>query len=137
MFQLPWCCIGDFNEIVKLEEMKGRLTRPNRQMRGFRSALDDCGLVDLQFRGFPLTWCNNRDPPFTTWVRLDRAIATMQWLHRFPMALVEHIDVSKSDHKCLWLDCTPPATTRTKQRPFRFEKTWMADGGSKETIKKA
>ena len=47
MFKLLWCCIGDFNEIVKLEEMKGRISRPDRQMRGFRSALNDYGLVDL------------------------------------------------------------------------------------------
>uniref|UniRef100_A0A2N9G6C8 Uncharacterized protein n=1 Tax=Fagus sylvatica TaxID=28930 RepID=A0A2N9G6C8_FAGSY len=83
MFKLPWCCIGDFNEIVKLEEMKGRLARPDCQMRRFRSALDDCGLVDLRYRGFPFTWCNNRDPPFTTWVRLDRAVANIGWPFRF------------------------------------------------------
>uniref|UniRef100_A0A2N9EK22 CCHC-type domain-containing protein n=1 Tax=Fagus sylvatica TaxID=28930 RepID=A0A2N9EK22_FAGSY len=136
-FQLPWCCIGDFNEILKLEEMKGRFARPDRQMRGFRSALDDCGLVDLRYRGFPFTWCNNRDPPFTTWVRLDRAVANMEWLHRFPMAQVEHIDVSKSDHKCLWLSCLPPVITRSKRRPFRFEEIWMTDGGCEETITKA
>uniref|UniRef100_A0A2N9GYK3 Reverse transcriptase domain-containing protein n=1 Tax=Fagus sylvatica TaxID=28930 RepID=A0A2N9GYK3_FAGSY len=136
-FQLPWCCIGDFNEILKLEEMKGRFARPDRQMRGFRSALDDCGLVDLRYRGFPFTWCNNRDPPFTTWVRLDRAVANMEWLHRFPMAQVEHIDVSKSDHKCLWLSCLPPVVTRSKRRPFRFEEIWMTDGGCEETIMKA
>ena len=135
--QLPWCCIGDFNEIVKLEEMKGRLARPDRQMRSFRSALDDCGLVDLRYRGFPFTWCNNRDPPFTTWVRLDRAVANIYWLHQFPMARVEHLDVSKSDHKCLWLKCSPSANTRGKRRPFRFEESWMTDVGCETTIKKA
>ena len=135
--QLPWCCIGDFNEIVKLEEMKGRLARPDRQMRSFRSALDDCGLVDLRYRGFPFTWCNNRDPPFTTWVRLDRAVANIYWLHQFPMARVEHLDVSKSDHKCLWLNCSPSANTRGKRRPFRFEESWMTDVGCETTIKKA
>jgi hypothetical protein len=137
MFQLPWCCIGDFNEIVKLEEMKGRLARPERQMRGFRNALDDCGLVDLRYRGFPYTWCNNRDPPYTTWVRLDRAVANLDWLHRFPKALVEHVEVAKSDHKCLWLQGSPPVYSRTKRRPFRFEETWMIDEGCETTIKTA
>ena len=137
MFQLPWCCIRDFNEIVKLEEMKGRHSRPNRQMRGFRSALDDCGLVGLRFRGFPFTWSNNRDPPFTTWVCLDRAVATMDWLQLFPMAMVEHMDVVKSDHKSLWLNCTPPATARPKHKPFRFEEAWLTDEGCEETIRKA
>uniref|UniRef100_A0A2N9I5D1 Reverse transcriptase domain-containing protein n=1 Tax=Fagus sylvatica TaxID=28930 RepID=A0A2N9I5D1_FAGSY len=137
MFHLPWCCIGDFNEIVKLEEMKGRIPRSDRQMRGFRSALDDCGLMDLRFRGFPYTWCNNRDPPATTWVRLDRAVATIDWLQRFPMSMVEHIDVAKSDHKCIWLDCSPRMIARPKRRPFRFEEAWMADGRCEEVIKQA
>ena len=137
MFQLLWCCIDDFNEIVKLEEMKGRLARSDCQMRGFRSTLDDCGLVDLRFWGFPFTWCNNRNPPFTTWVRLDRVVATMDWLHLFPMALVKHMDVAKSDYKCLWLNCTPLATARPKRRPFRFEEAWMTDVGCEEIVMKA
>ena len=66
LFQLPWYCLGDFNEVVKLEEMCGRLNRPEKQMQAFRNVLDDCGLVDLGFHGFPFTWCNNRDPPHTT-----------------------------------------------------------------------
>uniref|UniRef100_A0A2N9J7Z2 Reverse transcriptase domain-containing protein n=1 Tax=Fagus sylvatica TaxID=28930 RepID=A0A2N9J7Z2_FAGSY len=136
MSQLPWCCIGDFNEIVKLEEMKGSHSRPDRQMKGFRSALDEYGLVDLRFRGFPFTWSNNKDPPFTTWVRLDRAVATMEWIQLFPRAMVEHVDVAKSDHKCLWLSCSPPVTTRPKRRPFRFEEAWMTDVGCEEIIRK-
>jgi hypothetical protein len=137
MFKLLWCCIGDFNEIVKLEEMKGRFSRPERQMRGFQSALDDYGLVDLRFRGFPFTWCNNKDPPSTTWVRLDRAVATMDWIHSYPKALVEHVDVIMSDHKCLWMDCNPPESARTKRRPFRFEESWIAEDRCEEIIKKA
>jgi hypothetical protein len=72
LYQLPWCCLGDFNEVVKLEEMHGRFRRPERQMQAFRNVFDDCGFVDLGFNGFPFTWCNNRDPPNTTSVRLDR-----------------------------------------------------------------
>ena len=37
---LPWVCVGDFNEILRLEEKQGWLDRPERQMQGFRDALD-------------------------------------------------------------------------------------------------
>ena len=114
LYQLPWCCLGDFNEVIKLEEQHGRHLRPAHQMQAFRDVLDECGLVDLGFNGFPFTWCNNRNPPNTTWVRLDRAVSTTDWLMRYPCARVDHLDVIKSDHKCLWLVCEPKNSRKPK-----------------------
>ena len=59
-YSLPWVCIGDFNEILKVEEKQGWLDRPERQMQGFRDTLDFCRLKDLGYTGFPFTWCNQR-----------------------------------------------------------------------------
>ena len=50
---LPWFCVGDFNEILKIEERQGWLDRPERQMQGFKDALDFCGFKDIEFNGFP------------------------------------------------------------------------------------
>ena len=71
------------------------------------------------------------------WVRLDRGVATMEWIAKFPTAQVECVNVSKSDHKCLWLDLSPLVLTRNKRRPFRFEEIWMTDSRCEETIKNA
>uniref|UniRef100_A0A2N9IQD1 CCHC-type domain-containing protein n=1 Tax=Fagus sylvatica TaxID=28930 RepID=A0A2N9IQD1_FAGSY len=60
---LPWCCVGDFNEIVRNSEKCGRRSQSERQMQGFRAVIDDYGFLDLGFRGFPFTWCNNRGSP--------------------------------------------------------------------------
>lgn len=48
-------CIGDFNEITRLNENLGGLAREERQMRSFRDCLDFCGLKDLGFSGLPYT----------------------------------------------------------------------------------
>ena len=56
----PWLLLGDFNEIVALEEKFGREDRSFRQMTGFREALSDCSLTDLGFVGPEFTWSNNR-----------------------------------------------------------------------------
>ena len=45
-FNLPWVCIGDFNEITKLGEKSGGAMRPEFQMQNFRDCLDVCGLKD-------------------------------------------------------------------------------------------
>lgn len=104
--------LGDFNEIVKLEEMKGRRPRPERQMSAFRETLDNCGLIDLKYSGSHFTWCSNRDPPNTTWVCLDRAVANMDWLNHYLAAHVEHVNVINSDHKCIWMQWDPPVSKR-------------------------
>uniref|UniRef100_A0A2N9J2G5 Zinc knuckle CX2CX4HX4C domain-containing protein n=1 Tax=Fagus sylvatica TaxID=28930 RepID=A0A2N9J2G5_FAGSY len=136
-FLLLWCCIGDFNEIVKNEEMHGRNRRPDRQMQGFRDAMDECDLIDLGYRGSPFTWCNNRDPPATTWVRLDRGLATLSWVQKFPAASVEHLDVINSDHKCLLLTREPRGTQCFQRKPFRFKEVWTSDEGCENTIQAA
>ena len=71
---------GDFNEIVKIEEMHRRNRRLDRQMQGFCDALDECDLLDLGYRGSPFTGCNNRDSPATTWVRLNRGLENLSWV---------------------------------------------------------
>ena len=68
---IPWLCMGDFNEIIKAEEKKGGANRRERQMREFREALDFCGFRDLGFVGNPFTWCNNQFDGEVTWTRLD------------------------------------------------------------------
>ena len=48
---MPWCCLGDFNELLKVQDKKGGAPRAQSQMQMFRDALDYCGFVDLGFSG--------------------------------------------------------------------------------------
>uniref|UniRef100_A0A2N9IJ19 Endonuclease/exonuclease/phosphatase domain-containing protein n=1 Tax=Fagus sylvatica TaxID=28930 RepID=A0A2N9IJ19_FAGSY len=99
-YTLPWCCLGDFNELVRIDEKQGKHSRSDRQMQLFRDVLDDCGFVDLGFTGPLFTWTNNRAGDMT-WERLDRVVATLDWLTQFPTARVHHLDstLTRSDHK--------------------------------------
>jgi exonuclease III len=101
-FSLPWCCMGDFNEIVRADEKQGRLSRSENQMQRFRDVLDDCRFLDLSFTGPSFTWTNNRTGDMT-WERLDRAVANPEWLLQFPTARVHHLEGRWSDHKPLWV----------------------------------
>ena len=44
---LPWCLMGDFNDIIHADEKKGRAIGPNWLSRGFRQAVQDAGLVNV------------------------------------------------------------------------------------------
>ncbi|GMY05786.1 hypothetical protein FCV25MIE_01025 [Fagus crenata] len=95
---LPWCCVGDYNELTSIDEKVGGGIRSERQMQDFRDAIDSCGFIDLGFVGEPFTWCNNRLGSATIWERLDRGLATEEWMSLFPHASLHHIDNGTSDH---------------------------------------
>ena len=135
---LPWCCVRDFNEIVKAEEKMGGAERWERQMVEFRAALDFCGFKDLGFVGSPFTWCNNQFDGVVTWIKLDRGVATPSWSQMFPSVRVHHISGSLSDHCPLWI-CSDDENRRfyKNRRPFRFEAMWMKDEGCEGVIKNA
>lgn len=135
---LPWCCVGDFNEIVKAEEKMGGADRRERQMVAFRAALDFCGFRDLGFVGSPFTWCNNQFDGVVTWIRLDRGVATPSWSAMFPSVRVHHISGSLSDHCPLWLCSDDESVRYYKQgRPFRFEAMWMKDDRCEGVVRNA
>jgi hypothetical protein len=89
--------------------------------------IDECGFLDLGFRGLPFTWCNNRRGNATTWLRLDRFMATNEWVLRFNLAVVDHLKCTASDHKPICLTTQPVTVPRPRKRLFRFEDMWCTD----------
>ena len=135
---LPWICMGDFNEIIRLEEKQGWLDCPERQMQGFRDALDYCGLKDLGFNGFPFTWCNRRPGDQNVWICLDRGIATVNWILRFPTTRIHHMDVFHSDHKAILLiSDSKQQRFYHKGKPFRFEAMWLKDNSCEDVVRQS
>ncbi|XP_070660430.1 uncharacterized protein [Malus domestica] len=70
----------DFNEILQAHEQEGGNIRHDRQMEGFRGAVEQCRLVDLGFTGNKFTWFTTRGGGIK--VRLDRALVVQDgWNH--------------------------------------------------------
>ena len=128
--------MGDFNEILRLDENQGWLVRPERQMQGFRDALDFCGFKDLGFNGFPFTWCNRRPGDHNVWIWLDRGLATVDWFLSFPTSRIHHLECFHLDHRPILLisDAEQKRFYR-KGRPFRFEAMWVKDKTCEDVIK--
>ncbi|KAA3481442.1 reverse transcriptase [Gossypium australe] len=72
--------------------------RSERQMLAFRSALEDCNLTDLGFKGHWFTWERGRFSSTNIREHLDRGVATLNWLELFPSAQVDHLTHSFPDH---------------------------------------
>ncbi|XP_050290428.1 uncharacterized protein LOC126728679 [Quercus robur] len=46
-YQMPWMCIGDYNEILSAIEKNGGPKRSQKQMEGFRNVINEYGFQDM------------------------------------------------------------------------------------------
>ncbi|KAL4598093.1 hypothetical protein ACB092_11G034200 [Castanea dentata] len=133
-FSLPWLCFGDFNEILSAREKKGGPPRPQNQMENFRSVINRCGLKDMGYRGVDFTWCSQQEGEDRIYLRLDRALATTEWIQHFCTIQVHHLTDTTSNH-CPLLLSEPSSMRRRKNYRFHFEAMWTTSVDCKEVIK--
>ena len=53
--------------------------------------MEDYAKSELDFRGYPLTCCNNDFDSTWTCARLDKALASTSRIELFPSTVVEHV----------------------------------------------
>jgi hypothetical protein len=138
---LPWMCVGDFNEILYSFEKQGGATKSQAQMDKFRDALDFCNLQDLGFEGDMFTWRNN------SWhvegyirERLDRVVASPSWRIKFSDFKVKNGDPEHSNHRPVVLRVAcgeKPNWTGNKGLNKRFEARWLLEEDCDSIVKNA
>ena len=65
--EMPWLCVGDFNEITRLDEKVGGAIRTHNQMQLFRDVIDECRFMDLGFVGPKFTWSKHFENGNSIW----------------------------------------------------------------------
>ncbi|MCH80235.1 hypothetical protein A2U01_0001001 [Trifolium medium] len=121
---LPWCIIGDFNDILSNEEKRSKVDHPPWRIRGFRDAIQDSNLVDIPLIGYPFTWIKGRGGDDMKEERLDRAMATQAWFDTFPNCQLHNLVASRSDHYPILLKIQE-GNRRKIMRKFKFENSWL------------
>ncbi|KAF4366602.1 hypothetical protein F8388_004266 [Cannabis sativa] len=111
LFDLPWICGGDFNEVLSINEKKGGADRSLCAISDFQQALDKCSLADMGFQGQCFTWINKRQGAAHVQERLIAFVATRSGITCF-------LQVQKND----------------KPRGFRFETHWLKDEECHEIV---
>ncbi|XP_074290136.1 uncharacterized protein LOC141616877 [Silene latifolia] len=107
-FQLPWVCMGDFNEILYSTEMKGG-SRPQWKMNNFRDAIDECGLRDVSWEGYIFR---------STMGKLF--YLAREWSDHAPIKLV----LNRRDN----------GGRGARPRNFKFEQIWVGAEGCSEAV---
>nr|DAD38904.1 TPA_asm: hypothetical protein HUJ06_013226 [Nelumbo nucifera] len=117
--RLPWCCIGDFNDMLSLEDKRGRLDHPNWLLAGFHETISDCHLHEISIIE-----------------RIDRAFASGEWLGLFSDAKLQNLVAPISDHNPILLE-TVSVSRVHRQLHFRFENGWLWEPGLNKMVEDA
>lgn len=131
---LPWCVIGDLNNVVSQNDKHGGAPYLRWLINGFNETLIDTGLYDMTLVGHQYTQERGRGTTDWTEVRLDRALTTSSWLDLFPLAKLYNLDGSTSDHSPLLL-VPQQKSVYNNQRRFRFENVWLTEPMCEQLIK--
>ncbi|XP_075479011.1 uncharacterized protein LOC142519881 [Primulina tabacum] len=123
---LPWCVIGDFNDLLHTEDKRGLVDHPEWLFRGFRDTINECALQELKLQGYPFTWFRCRGKPNAIEERLDRAFGNSEWMTLFPEAQLLNLIASISDHSPILLKTAPPEIVHRTRR-FWFENKWLRE----------
>jgi hypothetical protein len=133
MSTLPWCIIGDFNDLLSQADKQGHNPHPNWLCEGFRNAISDCDLTDIHLDGYPFTWVKSRGTSHVIEERLDRAFSNTDWLMLYPDVKLQNLLTSHSDHSPILLQ-TSVITRTGNTYSFKFENIWLKEEDIEEVV---
>jgi hypothetical protein len=131
---------GDFNLILTNEEKLGGNTLEPNITTSFRNTLSHCDLQDLGYKGYKFTWTNGHQGNQLIKSRLDRFLATQDWMTEFPNYVNNHLIRYKSDHCPILLEFFPFFAHRTdlqRQYSRKFEQIWTTDAFHTTVVQQA
>lgn len=133
---LPWLCIGDFNELLWPHEKQGGNEWSLNKRRFLRDFMDAHDLSDLGFKGQQFTWKSNWETAAGhIFERLDRGVADMCWLEKWPNTTVSHCTRVGSDHNPIIVDIDP--IIMRNPRNFKFDANWAKEDECRKIIEES
>jgi hypothetical protein len=136
-----WLLFWDFNLVLTNEEKMGGNTLEPNITCSFRNTLSHCDLNDLGYTGSIFTWNNKHQGTQLIKSRLDRFLASSNWITKFPNYVNNHLVRYKSDHCPILLDFTNITSSRAiptnSNYTKKFEQIWTTDAHHMEVVSKA
>jgi hypothetical protein len=123
---------GDFN-IMRRKEDKNNGNFNSRWPFIFNAIIDSLDLRELGLSGRQYTWASRCQVP--TFEKLDRILMSVDWEQKFPLASVQALPRSGSDHTPLLLDTGEQSNIGNKVE-FSFELSWLKQEGFREIVER-
>lgn len=97
-YKFPWVVMWDLNFILTQEEKEGGNQVSQSQLDISNALLDNASLHSLSYIGNPFTWTNRRKGQELILEKLDRVLASLDWINMFHKATMHHLIAVASDH---------------------------------------
>jgi hypothetical protein len=133
-----WLIFGDFNIVLNSDEKVGGNSIDYNITNSFRNTIDMCNLNDLGFTGPKYTWHNRQQDGDYIQARLDRFLATSNWMNCFSHYTNMHL-LKYGSHQCpIMLEFSPITLCRQNQGYItgkKFEHMWLRDQDHFQVVK--
>lgn len=116
--------MGNFNCVLWSWEKEGGGDFPSNQALVFKNFISSFGLLDLGFCSPKATLNNCRFGDANIWERLDRSLASYNWISLYQHANLSHLDDLGSNHRPFLLNLYP--STSKAKRFFWFDSRWTS-----------
>ncbi|KAF5202335.1 Endonuclease/exonuclease/phosphatase [Thalictrum thalictroides] len=129
---LPWCTLGDFNNVFYADERKGGEVVHPRETENFKDCLLHTWLNDHKASGFFFTWSNSSQGNGRIQSRIDRCLINPVWSSVFSDTEVEFLPHGVLDHSPIvikWHSFVKKATS------FRYSNDWFEMPGFEDIVK--
>ncbi|XP_074353527.1 uncharacterized protein LOC141703748 [Apium graveolens] len=131
---LPWCVVGDLNNVMYVNDKVGGLPYPRWLIDGFNEALQDAGLIDGNITGHQFTWEWGAGTENWMEVRLDRALTSSLWMQCFPVAKLYNLEGAASNHSPIFFVPQQECKWNIPYK-FYFENAWLLDPMCAQLVK--
>ena len=127
-WNVPWCCIGDFNIVRFLSERLGNacLTSAMELLSEF---IEDLNLIDLPLEGGSYTWSRGSDR--SSMSRIDRVLVSHDWEEQYSDVIQRILPRPVLDHFSILVEVGGMARGKS---PFRFENMWLKMDGFTDRV---
>lgn len=127
--------MGDFNNIINLDEKLGGDRNTHNHTVNFINFLNSINVVSIPSEGIPFTWTNKHKDNTVIYEKLDRAVANPTSLNLYPNMSLENLPIVGSNHGPIAITLSQKVNSGTK--PFRFEAMWFSHDSLINIVKNA
>lgn len=122
--------MGDFSNIINLDEKLGGDRTTNNHMVNFMNFLNSINVISIPSEGIPFTWTN-----IVIYEKLDRAVANPALFNLYPNMSLENLPIVGCNHGPITITLTQKVNSGTK--PFHFEAMWLSHDSLVNIVKNA